>query len=430
MNDRLSSTLAGSDKEDQKRVFQNAGALFVIQIANMVLPFIMLPYLTHVLGAHYYGLVAFGVGIAQLGFVITDYGFSLYAPVALSKIRGDVAKINKVVGAIYCCRILLLLLVSAIICLYAMNTQQYVEHRELLLLSILILTGTTLQPVWFFHGIEKMGYITVFSLLSRLSFLLLVVFFVATKEDYFYVALFNGVTHCAAALLGLVLIYKLGYRATWPGWQSILETFKTSMVFFWSRAAVSTYTAAGTVFLGLWGTSVQVAYYSAAEQLYKGAQAFFAPLSQALYPNMLKNRNFSLLFKVMKWAVLCCLTGVLIGSVTGEQILELLFGSEFVNANSVLLIFLVTLMFTTPSTMLGYPLLGALGKVNLANKSVFLGGALQLCLLSFCYWFGYVTAFSVAICVLLVELLVFFLRAYWGNKYLRANANSLLENNN
>ncbi|MDT0602796.1 oligosaccharide flippase family protein [Thalassotalea castellviae] len=427
MSERLSSTSANNDQEDQKRVFKNASALFVIQIANMVLPFILLPYLTHVLGAQYYGLVAFGLGIAQLGFVITDYGFSLYAPVVLSKIRGDVSKINKVVGAIYCCRILLLLLVSATIYLYALNTQQYAEHKELLLLSILILAGTTLQPIWFFHGIEKMGYITFFSLLSRLSFLLLVVFFVATKEDYFYVALFNGITHCAAALLGLVLIYKLGYRATWPGWQSILETFKASMEFFWSRAAVSTYTAAGTVFLGLWGTSVQVAYYSAAEQLYKGAQAFFAPLSQALYPNMLKNRNFSLLFKVMKWAVLCCLTGVLIGSVIGEQVLELLFGEEFVNANSVLLIFLITLMFTTPSTMLGYPLLGALGKVSLANRSVFLGGALQLCLLSFCYLLGYTTAFSVALCVLLVELLVFFLRAYWGNRYLRANANSLIE---
>ncbi|WP_206484681.1 oligosaccharide flippase family protein [Thalassotalea sp. G2M2-11] len=429
MSDRLSNMPANDDKQEQKRVFKNAGALFVIQIANMVLPFIMLPYLTHVLGAQYYGLVAFGLGIAQLGFVITDYGFSLYAPVALSKIRGDVVKINKVVGAIYCCRILLFMLVSAAIFLYALNTQQYAEHRELLLLSILILAGTTLQPVWFFHGIEKMGYITLFSLLSRLSFLLLVVFFVSTKEDYVYVALFNGVTYCVAALLGLTLIYKLGYRPTWPGWQSVLETFKTSMEFFWSRAAVSTYTAAGTVFLGLWGTSVQVAYYSAAEQLYKGAQAFFSPLSQAIYPNMLKNRNFSLLFKVMKWAVLCCLIGVLIGSVIGEQVIELLFGIEFVNANSVLLIFLVTLMFTTPSTMLGYPLLGALGKVNLANRSVFLGAALQLSLLSFCYWFDYTAAYSVAICVLLVEILVFSLRAYWGSKYLRANANSLLDNN-
>src|SRR5690606_19873322 len=101
-----------------------------------------------------------------------------------------------------------------------------------------------------------------------------------------------------AAAIGMLMMWRLGCRLTWPGWSFVRETLSQSVMFFWSRAAVSTYTAGGAFFLGLFSTPLQVAHYSAAEQLYRGAQSLFQPLSQALYPHMAKHRNFNLFFRV------------------------------------------------------------------------------------------------------------------------------------
>lgn len=405
-----------SKRDGAHKVLSNARALLIIQVANQLLPFLLVPYLTRTLGVDIYGVVAFGLALVQVACIVTDYGFNLSVTLNISQRRDDVTHVNRVIGAVYLSKTVLLFFVMLAVIAFALLNSKYAAHSTFLLVLCLPLVAQTFLPVWFFQGIEKMAYITVFTVISRIAYVLMVFAFVSDASDYVWLAIVNGVSQLLAVGLALMLMLKEGYRPAWPGVRYAIDVTRKSTEFFLSRAAVSTYTAGGAVFLGLVSTPLQVGYYAAAEQLYRGAQSLFAPLSQALYPNMARTRNFTLLFRISRWATAICIFGVAFGVIFGKWIIVLLFGPAFSPTYTVLLVLLVTLAVNTPSVLLGYPLLGALGQARVANLSVLIAGVIQLVLLAICFASGLTQAFHVALTVLIVETIVLILRIYWGRR--------------
>ncbi|VVP60483.1 Putative O-antigen transporter [Pseudomonas fluorescens] len=394
-----------------RTLFSNASALFAIQIANYILPFLLIPYLTRVLGASLFGVIAFGLAMVQIACVITDYGFGLSATYQIAKKQADKPILRKIISAVFICKIGLLVPVILLLSIFIIFQEKYAEYQIFLWLLLLPVIGQTFQPIWFFQGIERMAFITIYTVLSRILYLGLVVWWVSTPADYYWVAVAYGASSIAAAAISIVMMLRLGYWPQWCGWDFLKRTFKDSTEFFWSRAAVTTYTAGGAFFLGLASTPLQVAYYSAAEQLYKGAQALFSPVSQALYPHMAKHRNLSLFFKIFKAVIALGLVGLVGGILVGPWAIEFIFGHDFAPSYPVLVIFMIIFTITTPSVLLGYPFLGALGNSRAANISVIWAGLAQVILLILCYFAGFHEAVQIAITVLLAEILVLIYRA-------------------
>ncbi|MFC3340486.1 oligosaccharide flippase family protein [Paracandidimonas soli] len=395
-----------------KVLVRNTAFLFLIQIANYAIPLLMLPYLARVLGVAGFGIAVFGLSMLQIALVITDYGFSLSATLSISKKRDDKDYLERILGAVFVCKIFLVLICFLIFSIFLFVHGRYIDYWLYFLLLVLPLIGQSFQPIWFYQGIEKMGYITIYTIFSRIVYLILVVFLVKSKEDIYYIAVSNGLGTLVALFIGVFLLYKLGYKPKWGGYQFTKVVFKESSEFFLSRAAVSTYTAGGVFFLGVFSSPIQIALYSVAEQLYRGAQSIFSPVAQALLPYMAKHRNYGLFFKILKIAIVLALFGVIVGIFLGKEIIVLLFGVEFIGSYEILLVFLICFSITVPSVLLGYPFLGALGDVRTANRSVIYGGLLQVLLLGVCYVNEWILALHISLTVILVESLVLCLRAY------------------
>lgn len=398
------------------RILGNTSALLTIQCANALLPLLLIPYLTRTLGVSLYGVVAFGLAAVQIACVVTDYGFGLSATYRIAQKQSDIFFLRRMVSAVFICKAALLLLVLAILSCAIATQQKYDQYEMYFWILLLTVIGQTFQPVWFFQGIERMVFITLFIVMSRLLYLGLVLWWVSSPEDYYWVATANGVGALTAALIGIIIMAMLGYSPLWCGWKFVKETFFASTEFFWSRAAVALYTAGGAFYLGLVATPFQVAYYSAAEQLYRGAQSFFSSLSQALLPHMTKNKDISLFFRIMVTSMLSVIIGLVAGMLYGKLVLNFFFGANFVAAFPVLVVFLLTFLVAAPSILLGYPFLGALGNTRAANASVTLGGILQLALLTVLFFNELGNAFHVAVSVLGVELFVLCYRIYFANK--------------
>lgn len=397
-----------------RTLFSNAGALFIIQIANYILPFLLIPYLTHALGVSLYGVIAFGLAMMQIACVITDYGFGLSATYQIAKLQTDKLALQKIISAVLICKAGLLIPVIFLLGIFIESQEKYADYSSFFWLLLLPIIGQTFQPIWFFQGIERMAFISLYTLLSRASYLGLVTWWVSAPTDYEWIAIANGISSIAAAIIGIGMMLHLGYRPEWCGWGFVRQTFRNSTEFFWSRAAVATYTAGGAFFLGLVSTPLQVAYYSVAEQLYRGAQSLFSPVSQALYPYMAKNQNTTLFFKILKYVIALGLAGLAGGVFMGSWIIELIFGDDFAPSYSVLIIFMITFIISAPSTLLGYPFLGALGNFKAVNMSVILAGLVQSALLTFCYFAELYQAMYIAITVLAVEIFVVIHRTHYA----------------
>ena len=213
-----------------------------------------------------------------------------------------------------------------------------------------------------------------------------------------------------AALVGVTMFHRMGYRVTWPGTPAVMAAFRESTRFFWSRAAVMIYTAGGSFFLGLAGTPVQLAHYSAAEQLYRGAQALYSSIPQALYPNMVRKRDLDLFFLVLKYVLGACAIGIAFGLLCGKWVLMKVYGAEYASSFPTLVVFICAFGLVAPSLLLGYPFLGAIGRIQAANTSVLWGGGLQIVSLAMLTFFKVASPFTVACSVFATELLVLVVR--------------------
>jgi polysaccharide transporter, PST family len=394
-------------------LIKNGSSLLAIQIANQLLPLITIPYLTHTLGIEAYGAYAFAIAIVTLACVVTDFGFNLWATAEVATHRDNTEWINQLFGSVTVVKFLLTIVVLIGIFIYASNSHISIGYRNVLYWVALPIIGLTFQPLWLFNGLERMAYITVFILVSRLVFVALTFTLVTSTNDLTLLMLINGLAQIIAALLGFGILVRSGYVPTRPQLSSCQAVLKQASPFFLSRVAVSTYTAGGALFLGIFSGINSVAIYAVAEQLYRGALSLLSPVSQVMYPYILRTQRYKVLMQVTATATAIACIGSILGALLGEKVILFLFGKDFMDSADVLNIFLLAIIVNTPSVLLGYPMLGALGLLHLANRSVLIAGGLQAILLFGFFILNYTNPVHVAIAVLVAEFSVLALRAVW-----------------
>lgn len=394
-------------------VMRNTTALFVIQVANQLLPLVLVPYLTRALGLEAYGVYAFSLSMAAFSCVLTDFGFNLWATAEVSKNQEDKELVNRVYGRVMLSKVFLLMICifGVFACVEFSGFQR--EYERALRWTIFAIFGMTFQPVWLFNGLERMAYIAICVLIARLVFVIMAVAMINSVSDLGLLIILNGVSQIIAAILGWVFLWRLGYSPMKCGLMECWRVMQSASAFFLSRVAVSSYATVGALFLGIFSSPRNVAIYSVAEQLYRGAQSLLSPLGQVMYPYMVRSGNFQALWRMVIGVVAISITGAVFTIVMRNEIVILFFGSQYLPATSVLCVFMITIIVNSPSILLGYPALGALGRLNLANRSVIVAGVFQIVVLAILATTGHATPIGVAVGILLAEVVVLTLRAKW-----------------
>ncbi|HEE8951078.1 TPA: oligosaccharide flippase family protein, partial [Providencia rettgeri] len=181
---------------------------------------------------------------------------------------------------------------------------------------------------------------------------------------------------------------------------------KDSLMFFLSRASVSIYTSASTIIIGNYSSLNQAAFYSASEKIYNAGQGILYPISQALYPYLSKNKDAKYFFYILFSLVTVLVVAVIVISLFTPILLSVFYGKEYEKAYPIMNIFLCILIINFLSSNFGYPAFTLINRLDIANKTVIIGGFLQLILLTLIYNYSYITAFTVVLSVLITELFV------------------------
>ena len=371
---------SGMKRLCQHRVIRNAGAMGVVQLVNYGSTFLVLIRLTRVLGLTTYGVVAFSVGIVQVLSIVLDLGFTLSATQHISVHRDDKAFVARYTGAVLVVKLVVFLIGACFVALFAATTDKYAAYSLLFILSLLPLLGQALQPVWFFSGIERMRFVTIFMIVAKLSFVVLVWLFVRVEGDYLWVPVADGIAQLSAATTALYLIYRVGYRISRPALSDITVALHQTSGFFVSRLSAAAYSYSGVVLLGLVSTPSKVAVYALAEQLYRGMHALFSPVVQALYPYMAREHDFVLLRRVALTCIGIALFGGILGHFLAPVVIPKVLGAKWNASLSVLDVFLVAITVHVAAMMSGYPLAAALDRLDVANRSVVFGALIYIAL--------------------------------------------------
>jgi PST family polysaccharide transporter len=392
--------------------------MYTLQIISMFLPFLLLPYLVRTLGVENFGLISFGQVFTSFFLMIVDFGFNLSAVKIISINSEDKEKLSKIFYSIIFIKIFLILFSFFIYSLIVLNINKFQKEELFYFLMFGIVIGQGLTPQWFFQGIQRMKYITIFGLITKLSFIILVFIFIHSKKDYlYYPILLDIIMILEIPFIFYIIHNNFNLKFVIPPLNDIIFYIKYSSHFFFSRVAVKILESIGIFILGLTTSNTIVGYYSMADKLKNAILNLYYPISNVLYPYMSKEKNINLYKKIFLIINIISIFILICLFIFSKYLFQIIFGISPELSITIFNIFLIALIFNIPAVLIGYPILGAFGYTHYVNYTLVLTAIINLIMLGILYFSKIINAKTIAYVYLITVFIAFVLRAYGIKKY-------------
>lgn len=402
-------------------LLKNTVMLYILQFSTYLLSFIVVPYETRVLGPTYYGKLGVATAIMVYFQLVIDFGFLLSATEDVSRNRSNKAKISKILTAVTIDKIFLAVGSVIALLILCQVLPSWREDRTFFLLFLIATAINSMIPDYLYRGLEQMTAITVRTVAIKTFFTVMIVLLLKEPEQYCIIPILNIIGN-TAALLGVYLHLYRQMNITFVKCtiEDIWANFCRSSTFFYSRIATSVYTASNTVILSVISAGSTIGYYTLADKLVTTAKNGLSPISDSMYPYMTKNKDFKLVWKILKIFMPIIVVGCAIVFIFARPLCELVFGAGYGDAAPTLRAMLPVVVVILPSYILGFPTLSAMGLSKYANYSVVFGSALHVFNLLVLYFTGHMNMVTLGALVSIAEtaILLFRIVVIWRNRAL------------
>ncbi|WP_207512302.1 oligosaccharide flippase family protein [Longitalea luteola] len=275
--------MEGSSRRSQ--LFSNFLALGILQGTNLLLPLLVMPFAIEKIGLDGYGVVAVAQVVMLIFCTITDYGFNLTATRALALHREDVVKNARLFFTVLAAKMFICLLLLGVLVVLITLVPFFRPHAQLYLFAFTWVVGQSLLVSWFFQGMEKMKYITIYTLLARLLFVMLVFACIREKADNRFFILFMGIGSLIAGMLSILQAMRLFRLPVFrPNWRDILQELKHGWPVMVSNISINTFLSINVFILRLFTNDLVAGSYSVAEKIFLATRQIAVMFSQVIYP--------------------------------------------------------------------------------------------------------------------------------------------------
>ena len=393
-------------------LLKNTIMLYIMQFSTYLLSFIVVPYETRVLGVTYYGKLGVATAIMVYFQLVIDFGFILSATEEVSRHRDNRTRVSKILTAVTVNKLFLTagsMIVLAVLCRILPAWQEDTKFYMLFLIATAV---NSLIPDYLYRGLEQMEAITVRTVAIKAFFTVMIVILLKKPEQYCLIPILNIIGYTVSLLCVYWHLYRrlhITFVKCSP--KEIWSSFRRSSTFFYSRIATSIYTASNTVILSLLPAgSGTVGYYTLADKLITTAKSGLSPVSDSMYPYMTKNKDFKLVWKILKIFMPIIVGGCAVVCIFARPLCELVFGAGYGDAAPVLRVMLPVVIVILPSYILGFPTLSAMGLSKYANYSVVFGSALHVVNLLVLYFTGHMNMVTLGALVSVTEIVILLFR--------------------
>lgn len=408
-------------------LLKNTIMLYILQFSTYFLSLVTVPYQTRRLGPEVYGVIGVAIAVMTYFQLFMDFGFLLSATEDISKNRDDADYINRKLTSITVLKTILAVISVVVMTVLCFAVPKFSEHKTLYIIYVLAYAINAFIPDYLYRGIEQMTAITVRTVLIKVFFTAMIFIFLKDASDYLVIPILLLIGNTGAVVGAYLHIFKkLGYRFKKPAEGEIFADFKRSLTFFYSRIATTVYSTTNTVIIGFIDkTGVVTGYYTSADKVLTTAKNGLTPISDSLYPYMIKNKDFKLVKKCLMIFMPIILAGCAFVAVFAKPLCVLAFGKEFEGTAVILRAMLPAIVAILPSYILGFPTLGAMGLSKYANYSVIVGTVTHIIGLVILAFTGNLTVIGLAIMTSVSEwsILICRLVVVFKNRHIFSKSN-------
>ena len=404
-----------SDKK-YKNLLVNFFHFGIFQFISRLVPLIVVPYLIRVIGVENYGIVSYAKAICYYFRIIVEYGFMITGVQLIAQALGDVNKESERYSTIITIQIALAIIGFLVYLVIVFSFQELKSHFLVYLYSYGLVVANIFFALWYFVGKEKVIFLNIINFISRLLFLVSVLFLIKNPEDYYLVPLLeSGALFIGGLVSVTIVVKKFKIKYIFPTLNKLRYYLKEGWYLFVSNLSISLYRSLNIVILGLFADNTAVGLYSAGEKLIKTFQTILNPITQTLYPYIsritVKSKESSL--KAVKYIVYSII-GVSTAIVAllnsfNKPISKLLMGQEVVAIEQILRIASFAIIFGAVNYVVGIIFMTNFGMKKQFTQSVLITGIMNVLICVFLsYYFaeiGTAISFTLAEVILLVQLI-------------------------
>lgn len=271
--------------KEGKTLLSNFGYLSLLQIAGYVFPLITVPYLARTIGVDGYGKIAFAAAIVGWMMTITDWGFKFTATRDLAQNRDNKEKVSEILSNTFWAQCALMILAFFFLASLVFTIPKFRENMGIIFITFLVVPGRVMFPEWFFQAVEKMKYITILNVISRLIFTVAVFVFIKQKDDFIIQPLLTAIGYILVGIISMyVIIGKWRVKLIKPSLPKIISTIKGGSDIFINTLMPNLYNSFSTVLLGIWGGPVQNGLLSAATKFINMGIELLSVISRTFFP--------------------------------------------------------------------------------------------------------------------------------------------------
>lgn len=416
-------------KEEPRKAFgRNVAFQYGLQIAKYLFPFITLPYLTRVLGPDVYAVRAYVLAAMTFMQVLLDYGFTSFGTKAIAECSPNKERVAIETSRIVFLRGALVVVGAVILAAMTPLIPIMAENSAYVAIAYVGICLKATMPDFVFQGLEDMGIITKRFVVSQAIATALTFVLVRGPENLLWVPALESLASFIASVwswdnvlrVRRIAIVRVGVR-------ELVSAFKQSSVFFLSSVATTAFSALTTLMIGvLIPDPAEVSYWSIAMTAIIAIQSLYSPVTNSLYPHMVKRQDFSLLKKLLIVGMVAVSAGSVALAGFSEIVMWVLGGQQFVAGSYVVAMVSPLLWFSYPAMLLGFPVLAAVGKVRQLTASSIASALFHIAGLFVLVLGGWFTITSVAVLRCLTEAVLLALRVLLVFRYAEESRRSTL----
>lgn len=400
--------------DQYKNIVINFSYLTILQLCNLIIPLVTYPYLIKVLGEEIYGSVIFAQAVTSYLAIFVNFGFNISATKAVSSFRSDTNRLIEICSSVYLVKGLFFMLVCLLLGILFFLFPRIYSDFPLFALSMWLCLYEFLFPIWFFQGIEKMKYIAILSLISRLFFLFFVFLFITNPDDYLYVPAINGLGGIITSIFSIcILKYKYGIKFRFQKYQKILYYTKDSMKLFMTSVTGIIKDRTNTIIIGMSLGMSDVTYYDFVDKIVNVLSTFFYAIGNVVFPNYNANRKVIFAKKILIYSsVLGVFLYALVGFLLDDFII-LFFDQSLLKCVGVYWVLGGIFIFRHISYYLGTVFLITHNFIKEVIKNMFYSMLVYLMLVGACYLLGILNLYTLSMSLVISVLFEAINRLYY-----------------
>ena len=364
-------------------VFKNMMSLGFIQVANYIIPILIIPFVVRALGVDFFGKATYAQNIITYLTILVNYGFEYSATQDIAINKNNPSKLKSIFWTVVRFKGILLIVSFIVLFLLSIFFTKVKEDRLLYFYAALINVGFVLFPTWFFQGIEKMTRMSFFNFLIKLLGAVFILLLIHTPSDYRIYLLLLSLSYVLVGLIAFLYVvkkYNLYFSIEDKKYDS--EVIKKGFPIFLNVFFATLYSIAGLTILGFYLNDYDLGIYSGAYKIVMAVVMLTSmPISIALFPLMSRkfNESVSLGFKFFKKCLLivgvfATLASILI-FVLSPMVVNILLGENFKESIPLLRVFSILPFLVVMASMLTVQ--GMYG-LQLQRYAPYVGGTIGL----------------------------------------------------